>query len=119
MFENSFFWMLTTSYIIAILLQTYYFFSNSTNIIEIVIAIFFNTYMLLLLKFQYSSPIQHKQKTDYVSFGSTALDAVYGRKYNYDLILDKKEKTGEVHHSLINDVLGTPEVKAVSDHYVP
>lgn len=75
--------------------------------------------MIFLLKFQSAVPIGEKLKTDYVSFGSTALDAVYGRKYNYDMILDKKEKVGAVHNNLVNNVLGTPEVKAISDHYVP
>ena len=60
--------------------------------------------MLVLLRFQYTTPFEKKSKTDYTSFGSTALDAVYGRMYNYDLILDKKEKTGSVNNNLINNV---------------
>jgi hypothetical protein len=38
----------------------------------------------------------NKPKSEYVGFGTTMNDAVYGSKYRYDLIVDNKNKATNV-----------------------
>ena len=50
-------------------------------------------------------PFQEPETSDFISFGSSMQDAMYGRKYNYDMIVNhnkQKELSGNIHTNLVN-----------------
>ena len=59
-------------------------------IFDYLLAVFFNAIYLSIMYTQRPLNMQNSSmKMDYLSYGSTAIDGVYGRKYRYDLLVDK------------------------------
>ena len=78
------YWQLIGVYIISMVLQLYYIYTRTINSLEIFILIALNMFIAL---------------------GSSMQDAMYGRKYNYDMIVNhqkQKEISGNIHTNLVN-----------------
>ena len=62
-------------------------------IIDYLLAIFFHgIYITLMYEYRPVDMRNSSMRTEYLEYGSTTIDGVYGRKYRYDLLVDKKEK---------------------------
>lgn len=99
------YWQFLALYLFCAVLQTYYIYTRPVNSIDIFVLIALNTFCIILLFIERPQPFQEKELSDYISFGSSMQDAMYGRKYNYDLIVNKekqKEVSGNIHTNLVN-----------------
>lgn len=56
----------------------------------------FNTFLILILFIDRPKAFQKKEISEYVTYGSSMLDAMYGRKYRYDILVDKKKQDNEL-----------------------
>ena len=73
-----------------LILQVLYMTSNPFDlflVIGIDVLIFFSVWIIVLDKI---TVYPDKPKSDYIGYGTSMYDAVYGRKYRYDLIVDQK-----------------------------
>jgi hypothetical protein len=87
------YWKVIVVYIISIVLQSYYVYNKPTlTIIETLFIATLNIVCLVLLILEYPVPQQVKDTPEFISFGSSLSDAMLGRKYNYDLIVDAHKK---------------------------
>lgn len=78
--------------VIVLILQIVYMTTNPFDLLMIFaidLLIFFSFWILVLDKI---SVYANKPQSDYIGFGTTMNDAVYGSKYRYDLIVDNKNR---------------------------
>lgn len=78
--------------VVVFILQIVYMTTNPFDLLMIFaidLLIFFSFWILVLDKI---SVYANKPQSDYIGFGTTMNDAVYGSKYRYDLIVDNKNR---------------------------
>ena len=90
------YWILLTTYIIALFIQTYYLYTNYVNVVELYIIITFNAFLSCILFIERPIAFKKKEISEYVTYGSSMQDAMYGRKYRYDILVDKKKQDNEL-----------------------
>lgn len=72
------------------LLQIVYITTNPFDLLLVIgmdLLIFFTVWIFVIDK---QTIYEEKPQRDYVGFGTSMNDAIYGTKYRYDLIVDKK-----------------------------
>ena len=82
--------------IILLILQIIYMTTNPFDLLLIFgidLLIFYTVWVFILDKI---TVYADKPKSEYIGFGTTMNDAVYGSKYRYDLIVDNKNKATNV-----------------------
>ena len=99
------YWQFMALYVISMVLQLYYIYTRPINSLEIFILIALNMFCVVILFMERPQPFQEPETSDFISFGSSMQDAMYGRKYNYDMIVNhnkQKELSGNIHTNLVN-----------------
>ena len=66
--------------------------SPKINLLNIFFMIVINVIIFVIIWYEIPKMDYSKPKGDFVGFGSSMNDAIYGRKYRYDLIVDTDEK---------------------------
>ena len=99
------YWQLIGVYIISMVLQLYYIYTRTINSLEIFILIALNMFCIIILFLENPQPFQEPETSEFIALGSSMQDAMYGRKYNYDMIVNhqkQKEISGNIHTNLVN-----------------
>ena len=71
----------------------YVYLVKSRNPLEILVLFLIDVIIFTMWLYELTEPTVSKpHASDYVSFGTTVNDAIYGRHYNYDLMVDTHKK---------------------------
>lgn len=97
-----YYWTFVFAYFAILALQLYYLSTGSLNAVEIYIMIITNIFVLLFFWSEQPVNVIERELPEYISFGTSMHDAMYGRKYNYDLIVEHA-KSHKNTHNVINN----------------